>query len=779
MNNNYLIFNDLGILDFSDIKEVSQGNHNVDYYFIGYHDYDYTNSYVSTAVTLPNGTNMPELATSLKEFEFNGVKYKGFMFKLPETLTSIAGNLTITMVLSSLEDDTQLCSSQVNIPIHDTDTPTEPTITNAQYDNMLETISENFNEIERKIDEGMLKGDKGDKGDVGETGEAATITVGEVKTVQSNQPAKVINVGTNTNAIFDFEIPKGEGGLSKEDKNKLDSVEFNSQENRIENITLTDGEKIYPSQNKTLALPIPERVGVELEYIPSTGAILLKDQYGNMLDGVDLPLELIVNNGYYSEDSQEIILVLANGDKIVIPVHDLVNEYNADGTTIIKGTNNTFSVASSIVNKINTNADNISNLQSNQVTKADLNKKLDKTSYVVDSALNTASANPVQNQVVATALNSKPDKYMTAYKLETSFNEETNKLILTLYSLTNEALSEKSIDLSSLKGVSISKTSELTNDGDGTSPFATEEFVNSSIATNTATFRGTYTSVNDLPTTGVDINDYAFVVTTDSNGNISYNRYKYTTTWEYEYTLNNSSFTAAQWAAIQSGITAALVQQISTNTSNINNKANTSDLANYLPLTAGSSKKLTGDLYSTKDIILSNNQALRGKDTSGNNYRLLEVSATDNVWINYDNLGKTIVGGTAIQPFSANHHVTDLGIETAAFRNIRGKAIYQDGKQVANKEDIPDVSGKLTGTKFATNASFNTYLPYTESGSGNTTPTYVATFVSNSAKNGLTFSSVSNLKTQMGIPNFVTLTQAEYDALSTKDANTYYFIKEE
>lgn len=58
--------------------------------------------------------------------------------------------------------------------------------------------------------------------------------------------------------------------------------------------------------------------------------------------------------------------------------------------------------------------------------------------------------------------------------------------------------------------------------------------------------------------------------------NTAYNRYKatvagtpQTVTWNYEYTLNNSSFTAAQWAAINSGITAAAVSQISTNTSNI------------------------------------------------------------------------------------------------------------------------------------------------------------------------------------------------------------------
>ena len=51
--------------------------------------------------------------------------------------------------------------------------------------------------------------------------------------------------------------------------------------------------------------------------------------------------------------------------------------------------------------------------------------------------------------------------------------------------------------------------------------------------------------------------------------NTAYNRYKATVansivTWEYEYTLNNSSFTASQWAAINSGITDDLVGDIQT-----------------------------------------------------------------------------------------------------------------------------------------------------------------------------------------------------------------------
>lgn len=156
-----------------------------------------------------------------------------------------------------------------------------------------------------------------------------------------------------------------------------------------------------------------------------------------------------------------------------------------------------------------------------------------------------------------------------------------------------------------------------------TNQLADKDFVNSSIATNTAVFRGTFASVSALEAYSgtVTNNDYAFVtngVIEDNGGdwatfaaldaynkdlltnldyawvvngsnfdlyrfdilnqtwelrvqntpksavtlNNAYNRYKATVennvvTWEWEYTLNNSSFTAAQWAAINSGITSA------------------------------------------------------------------------------------------------------------------------------------------------------------------------------------------------------------------------------
>lgn len=92
---------------------------------------------------------------------------------------------------------------------------------------------------------------------------------------------------------------------------------------------------------------------------------------------------------------------------------------------------------------------------------------------------------------------------------------------------------------------------------------ADKDFVNSSISTATADFKGTVNSVAALDNLTADNNDYAFVVTTDSDGNTVYKRYKYNgSAWVFEYDLNNSSFTAAQWAAIQSGITATIVNNL-------------------------------------------------------------------------------------------------------------------------------------------------------------------------------------------------------------------------
>lgn len=98
-----------------------------------------------------------------------------------------------------------------------------------------------------------------------------------------------------------------------------------------------------------------------------------------------------------------------------------------------------------------------------------------------------------------------------------------------------------------------------------------KEFVNSSIASSTGTFRGTFDSVDELNAYSGDKknNDYAYVVTKDATGlSAKQSKYKYvadTDTWTFEYDINNTTFTAAQTAAINSGITDTDVAKITSN----------------------------------------------------------------------------------------------------------------------------------------------------------------------------------------------------------------------
>lgn len=144
----------------------------------------------------------------------------------------------------------------------------------------------------------------------------------------------------------------------------------------------------------------------------------------------------------------------------------------------------------------------------------------------------------------------------------------SNQDIKSVNDRVDKILTSKVTSVNGKSGDVILKNSDLENDTN----YSTIDFVNSSIATNTATFRGTYNSLSDLLAYAgdKDDNDYAFVIEVDSVGNTLYNRYKYNgTEWLFEYSLNNSSFTQKQWTAINSGITDELTKQIIINTNKL------------------------------------------------------------------------------------------------------------------------------------------------------------------------------------------------------------------
>ena len=177
----------------------------------------------------------------------------------------------------------------------------------------------------------------------------------------------------------------------------------------------------------------------------------------------------------------------------------------------------------------------------------------------------------------------------------------------------------------------------VTTDGDNV--VATKGFVNSSVSTNTANFLGTYTYTgtdshsaiaawipSQLPAgTTVTNNDYVYVQLT-VDGNTKYERYKYSSNdaaWGYEYELNNSSFTAAQWAAINSGITAGDIAAVQAALDNI------ADTLEQHQSDLGGLAQDINTLESTKQNVIDTNHKLASDLVDDTNQTHKFVSATE------------------------------------------------------------------------------------------------------------------------------------------------------
>ena len=304
---------------------------------------------------------------------------------------------------------------------------------------------------------------------------------------------------------------------------------------------------------------------------------------------------------------------------------------------------------------------------------------------------------------------------------------------------------------------------------------ADKDFVNSSVATNTANFIGTFANVPALNAYAGDVtnNDYAFVANSviEDNGsdwatfaaldaydkdlvtnfdyawvengtkfdlyrfdilnqtwglrvqntdkadvtlNTAYNRYKAvvennTVTWEYEYTLNNSSFTASQWAAINSGITSGDVALIQTalqqgdNVSELVNDAGyltSASLSNYVTL--NTAQTISGSKAFSSPLVIADNNGI-GSGTILSNKKILQRTSGDNTLTlnNTDNKLRLIGSETRPKYSTDGSNFNDIALYSD---------IPTDNNQLANG------AGYITGI---TSTDVTTALGYTPYDSGN------------------------------------------------------------
>jgi hypothetical protein len=129
-------------------------------------------------------------------------------------------------------------------------------------------------------------------------------------------------------------------------------------------------------------------------------------------------------------------------------------------------------------------------------------------------------------------------------------------------------------------------------------------------------------------------NDYALVTEDETHDDLT-SRYMYDgTQWVWQYTLNNTKFTQAQIDAINSGITSALVSQITTNQNNIG------DL-NSLTTTAKT------------DLVSAVNELQSGKQATISDLATIRAGAS--------------AGATALQPSALNGYATESWVGQQGF----------------------------------------------------------------------------------------------------------------
>lgn len=164
---------------------------------------------------------------------------------------------------------------------------------------------------------------------------------------------------------------------------------------------------------------------------------------------------------------------------------------------------------------------------------------------------------------------------------------------------------------------------------------ADKNFVNSSVQTATANFRGNWANWAAVPTSSSDYpEDYAgskvptvndYLVVQDASGYTGETlegtwRFKYTGDWSTdgksgwlpEYQVNETPLTAAQLAAINSGVTSTVVTQVGTNATNISGL----QTSKQDKLTQGANITISGNTISATDTTYTNGTGLNLSGTT-------------------------------------------------------------------------------------------------------------------------------------------------------------------
>lgn len=503
---------------------------------------------------------------------------------------------------------------------------------------------------------------------------------------------------------------KGKGLSSNDFTNtdvlKLNSIEVGAQVNKLETLTINGCAKIYPDDDRNINLNIPTKVS-ELSNDEGYAKMTTYSEFEDYSDSC-------VGKSRFAFQNEEDLAIgkdsIACCCGIAIGLNSCTNGGIAIGV-------NTSAVGMYDVNindelKHNVNTDlwegkTTATVLADVAIKNENNTDLTQLDVVIcdlaDEIVNRCNADDVLQCNIDTEATTRCDADNV---LQCNINAEA-----TARCNADDALSCRTTAIEEL----------IPNQASCSNQLADKSFVNSTIQTNTANFRGNWSNWSDVPTdSSLYPRDYAGSTTPTVNDYMAIQdasdytlrtlsgtwRFKYTGTWSTngksgwipEYQVNEEPFTSEQLYAINSGITCNKVNSYDNHLSNRNNPhsvtatqvglgnvCNTAD--SDRPVLNGTTKFTTGGAYTElnkkQDKNLSTSITIDGNPQCNVECILNSLNTfTSNVWNNFschacDTCNPHCVTATQVGLGNVCNIGTDTCVTQGSTNNVTSGAVYE------------------------------------------------------------------------------------------------------
>ena len=336
-----------------------------------------------------------------------------------------------------------------------------------------------------------------------------------------------------------------------------------------------NGEDIVPDDNKRVNIVL-NKIDVGLSNVDNTSDLdkpisnatqqainIVKndvDNLSNSIDDLSNSIDTLLQTGVYSINGKTGNVVLKNSDlenDTNYATEQYVQENGGKIDKIVLNDNE-----QEIINKIVTlTIDKTTVGLSNVDNTSDLNKPISTQTQTALDGLNQTITNNFNN-------------------LNSSIENETERATLAETEISTKLQQEMNTRVqehSEIQGKIDTINSKIPNQASSTNQLADKDFVNSTINSSAAFFKGSFESKAALDavqwqttdsslTTYVTNNDYAYVEADETHNNEAW-RYIYVkdntvSEWQPQFRVNESPFTQAQLDAINSGATADLINSI-------------------------------------------------------------------------------------------------------------------------------------------------------------------------------------------------------------------------